>query len=411
MKRIVSLFLAMMLLSTTAFASDGDLGDYTDEPKFATEYYTSDIYEPLDEVQATSAANALDSIKAKSAVLIDITSGTVLYEKNSHEIMPPASITKIMTLILVMEAIENGKISLEDEVSVSDHAASMGGSQIWLEPNEKMTVNDLLKATCVASANDAAVALGEYIAGSEDAFVSMMNDRAAELGMKDTTFINATGLDAEGHLTTAYDISLMSRALIRHDLIKKYSTIWMDSLRDGETELVNTNRLVRFYEGTTGLKTGTTDGAGSCLSATAERQGLALCAVVMGCDTSNDRFNSARTLLDYGFANWAMYKFEPKLDEVKSVKVISGVKDLVGIALPEAKSFLIPKGKGENIVAKTEISESVEAGVEQGQVLGKIILTLDGETIGEYPLCADKSVEKMTFKNAFSLLFSQFFKL
>lgn len=411
MKRTIALFLAILVFTAAVFASDVDSDDRTGEKRVATEYFSEDMYDPLDEVSAAVAGNALDSIKAKSAILIDVTSGTVLYEKEAHKVMPPASITKIMTLILVMEAIENGKISLEDEVCVSEHAASMGGSQIWLEPNEKMTVNDLLKATCVASANDAAVALGEYVAGSEDAFVSMMNDRAAELGMKDTTFINATGLDAEGHLTTAYDISLMSRALIRHDLIKKYSTIWMDSLRDGKTELVNTNRLVRFYDGATGLKTGTTDGAGSCLSATAERQGLSLCAVVMGCETSKERFNSARTLLDYGFANWSMYTFEPKSEEISTVKVNFGVKDLVKVSPPKAKAFLIPKGKGEKIVAKTDIKESVEAAVEKGQVLGKIVLTLEDKKIGEYPLCAAESVEKMTFKNAFSILVTRFFQL
>jgi D-alanyl-D-alanine carboxypeptidase (penicillin-binding protein 5/6) len=407
---LTSITLSFCLIFTAISVSAEMLTDTSNEALYAgsiaTEYFSDDIFEPLDDVKSVvSTASSLEkNIDAKSAILIDVKSGTVLFEKDSHLKLHPASITKIMTLLLVMESIESGKISLDDEVQCSEHAASMGGSQIWLEPNETMSVDDLLKATCVASANDAATALGEYIAGSEDAFVAQMNEKAKDLGMNDTHFENCTGLDAENHMTSAYDISLMSRILIGHDKIKEYSTIWMDSLRDGKTELVNTNRLVRFYEGATGLKTGTTDDAGSCLSATAQRGGLELCAVVMGCKTSNDRFNSARTLLDYGFANYEMSEISPDAKIPKSIPVKFGVEDEVDIILPVAESFLIPKGKSNDVEKKVKLNKTIEANVEEGEILGNISLVLDGKEIGEYPLCAGKSVERMNFKNAFLIL-------
>ena len=251
----------------------------------------------------SSQAEMPVEVPAKSAILMEQSTGQVLCEMNADEQMPPASITKVMTLLLVMEAVESGRLSLEDTVTCSPHASSMGGSQIWLEVGEQMTVQDLIKATAVASANDASVALAEKVAGSEDAFVVMMNERAEQLGMTGTHFVNCTGLDAPGHLTTARDIATMSRILIQHPMIREYSSIWMDSLRGGETQLVNTNKLVRFYDGATGLKTGTTDGAGSCLAATATRNGLSLVAVSLGSATSDERFQSARNILEYGCAN------------------------------------------------------------------------------------------------------------
>ncbi|MBQ2266574.1 MAG: D-alanyl-D-alanine carboxypeptidase, partial [Clostridia bacterium] len=254
---------------------------------------------------------------------------TVLYESNCDEKLSPASITKIMSLLLVMEALDRGDITLETVVTASEHACSMGGSQIWLEPNETMTVHELLKATVIASANDACVALGELISGSEEGFVALMNARAKELGCNNTNFINCTGLDAEGHLTSAYDVAIMSSELIKHPLIKDYSTVWMDSLRNGESELVNTNKLVRFYKGATGLKTGTTSTAGYCLSATAQRDGMELVAVVMSGDTSNDRFNGAKKLLDYGFANYSFFEIEADLGDVTSIEVKKGVEGKV----------------------------------------------------------------------------------
>ncbi len=403
-KKLIATLVAASFIATPVFASDYE-GDTDGRVKLATEYYSGDIFDDLDDQYgAVPTAGSALTVKAKSSILMDVNSGKIMYENNSHEKMPPASITKIMTLILVMEAIEDGKIAINDNVTTSDHAASMGGSQIWLEPNEKMSVDDLLKATCVASANDAATALAEYVAGSEEAFVQMMNDKAAELGMKDTVFKNCTGLDADGHVSTAADIATMSRVLIKHDIIRKYSTIWMDSLRNGETQLVNTNRLVRFYDGATGLKTGTTDKAGCCLSATAERNGLELVAVVMGSDSSNDRFNAARTLLDFGFANWEMYKVKFDFSEVKPVKVKNGVKDEVKLSLPKEKPVLISKGKGSALKQKLILEESVEAKVGKGQELGKVQILLDDKVIGEYPLCADSNVEKMTFGNAFGML-------
>lgn len=352
-----------------------------------------------EEIQATSAGPA--EIKAKSAVLMEANSGQIFFENNSHEQMPPASITKIMTLLLVMEAIDNGKISLEDTPICSEHANSMGGSQIWLEVGEKMSVDDLLKAVCVVSANDASVMLAEHVAGSEDSFVELMNKRASELGMNDTVFKNVSGLDEDGHITSAYDIAIMSRELLKHDLITNYSTIWMDSLRNGETSLVNTNRLVRFYEGTTGLKTGTTDKAGKCLSASANRNGLNLIAVVLGSDTSDDRFNSAKTLLDYGFANWEVGDIPQIQDDITPVPVLHGVEEYVNIDQNPMESVVVQKGRKDDIQYNVELADDVEAPVEEGQILGKVSLTLDGEEIASYTLKASQSIEKMTFGKAF----------
>lgn len=354
-------------------------------------------------------ANAEDDLglSCKSAILIEEKTGKVLYEMNAHEKMPPASITKVMSLLLVMEAIESGKITLQDTPACSDHAASMGGSQIWLAPGETMTVNDLLKATCVASANDAIVDLAEYVAGSEDAFVQLMNERAKELGMEDTTFKNATGLDADGHLTSAYDIALMSRALLAHDLIKEYSTIWMDSLRDGKSELTNTNKLVRFYDGCTGLKTGTTDGAGSCVSASATRNGLSLVAVVMGAPTSKDRFASASKQLDFGFANWAVASPEDQSGSLAPIPVLRGVRREVEVKYEPLTSILVPKGKEKEVAQEIQMQENVTAPVESGQVVGKVVVKLDGEVIGESPITTTKEVEKMTLGRAFQIFLTE----
>ncbi|MBR2489480.1 MAG: D-alanyl-D-alanine carboxypeptidase, partial [Clostridia bacterium] len=311
-----------------------------------------DIDVPLDTETVSAAIGQTLEIKAKSAILLEPNTGTVLYEANADERLSPASITKVMSLLLVMEAIDRGDISLETVVSASEHACSMGGSQIWLEPGEGMTVDELLKATVIASANDACVALGELIAGSEEGFVAMMNEKAKELGMDNTTFMNCTGLDAAGHLTTAHDVAIMSGELIKHDLIKKYSTVWMDSLRDGKSELVNTNKLVRFYEGTTGLKTGTTSVAKYCLSATAERNGLELVAVILAGDTSNDRFNGAKKLLDYGFANYSYSLLDANLSETEAT-VQKGVKDKVAIHSTGTVSLLMPKNSKDQITRTT----------------------------------------------------------
>ena len=292
---ITAVFLLVMPLFCAPFTASAD---------YYTEYPNSDLLTALP-ASATPTNTADLKIKAKAAVLMEPHTGQVLYAQNPDEKLAPASITKVMSLLLIMEAIEQGKLTLKTKVSCSEHAASMGGSQIWLEVNEEMTVDELLRASVIASANDATVALAEAVAGSEDAFVRLMNEKAAALGMKNTTFVNACGLDADGHLTTARDVAIMSSALIKHSLIKKYSTVWMDALRDGKSELVNTNKLVRYYSGATGLKTGTTSKAGCCVSATAERDGMELVAVIMGGENSNERFSGAKKLLDYGFANWS----------------------------------------------------------------------------------------------------------
>ena len=371
----------------------------------------SDIDVPLDSALVNAAIGQTLDIKAKSVVLMEPNTGKVLYESNSDEKLPPASITKIMSLLLVMEAIDRGDITLETVVTASEHACSMGGSQIWLEPGETMTVNDLLKAAVIASANDACVALGETVAGSEEGFVALMNERAKELGMTNTHFVNCTGLDAEGHLTTAYDVAVMSSALIKHDLIKDYSTVWMETLRDGKSELVNTNKLVRFYEGTTGLKTGTTSTAKYCLSATAERNGLELVAVVMAGESSNDRFNGAKKLLDYGFANYNYSSIEAQLEENTELTVIKGTEKRVGIKPQGTLNVLLPKSASGKIERKTVLSENVTAPVKKGEVLGTVTVTLEGEQLGEIPLVASKDVERLTVGVTLGLILKGLFQL
>ena len=389
MKKLVAFLLSVcMLFCVTVSAKES--------VTVSSECDISDIDVPLDSTPVNAAIGQTLDIKAKSVVLMEPNTGKVLYEANSDEKLPPASITKIMSLLLVMEAIDRGDISLETVVTASEHACSMGGSQIWLEPGETMTVNDLLKAAVIASANDACVALGETVAGSEEGFVALMNERAKELGMTNTHFVNCTGLDAEEHLTTAYDVALMSSALIKHDLIKDYSTVWMDTLRDGKSELVNTNKLVRFYEGTTGLKTGTTSTAKYCLSATAERNGLELVAVVMAGESSNDRFGGAKKLLDYGFANYNYSSIDAGLDEKTELEVLKGTQKTVEV-LPQGNlNVLLPKSASGKIERDTALSDEVTAPVKKGDVLGTVTVTLNGERLGEIPLVAKEDVERLT---------------
>ncbi len=338
-------------------------------------------------------------INAKSAVLMDVTTGKVLLEYNADEKLFPASVTKIMTMLLVVEAIGEGKIALTDVVVCSENASKKGGSQIWLEPNEEMTVNDLLKATAIGSANDAATLLGEYISGSEEAFVSLMNERAKELGMKNTHFENATGLDdtTDTHLTTARDIGIMSVELMKHDLITDYTTVWMDSLRNGETELVNTNKLVRFYSGTTGIKTGTTNKAGCCVSASAKRDNLHLVAVVLGSANSNDRFETAKAMLNYGFANYTVA--ELKIDEIafNEVEVLGGETKSVKPYVEGDTRALLKKGDAEKLEQTVTLAENVQSPVAKNQRLGSVKFTLAGECVAELPLLASNEVKKLTF--------------
>ena len=345
-------------------------------------------------------------VKAKAAVLMDQTTGKVLMKMNEHEKLYPASVTKIMSMLLVMEAIDSNKIRLTDIVTTSPVAASKGGSQIWLKEGETMSVDELLRATAVYSANDACTALGEYVAGSDEAFVVMMNERAAQLGMKNTHFENCTGLDddSETHLTTAYDIALMSRELMKHELIKEYTTIWMDSLRDGKTELVNTNKLIRFYNGATGLKTGTTNKAGCCVSATATRDGTSLVAVVMGSENSSDRFEGAKAMLNWGFANYS--SITPQIDKklIADVNIVMGEERKITPQIPPAMSVLIPKGRENDIVQNVELVAEVEAPVESNQTLGTVTVSLDGEVLGKYNLTSPHYVDRLSFKTVFCRL-------
>ena len=345
-------------------------------------------------------------VKAKSAVLMDQTTGRVLMKMNENEKIYPASVTKIMSMLLVAEAIDSNTIRLTDEVPASTNASKKGGSQIWLKEGETMTVDELLKATAVYSANDACTALGEYIAGSDEGFVMMMNERAGELGMKNTHFDNCTGLDdtSQTHLTTAYDIALMSRELMKHQFIQQYTKIWMDSLRGGKTELVNTNKLIRFYEGATGLKTGTTSKAGCCISATATRNGTSLIAVVMGADNSKDRFEGAKAMLNWGFANYETVT--PQIDKslITDVNIIMGEERTLTPQISGDSKFLIPKGKAKNLTQEIDLAAAVEAPVESNQTLGTVTVKLDGQKLGEYKLTAPHCVERLSFKTVFARL-------
>lgn len=346
-------------------------------------------------------------IPAPSAILMDAATGTILYEKNSRERLPPASVTKVMTLLLVMEALDSGRITWEDMVTTSDHAAGKGGSQVYLEPGEQMSMDEMLKSVVVSSANDCATALAEHIAGSEEAFVQMMNQRAQELGLTDTHFVNCTGLDdgenASEHLTTAHDIAVMSRELLRHDEIRKYTTIWMDTVRNGQFGLSNTNKLVRFYEGTTGLKTGYTSTAGHCLSASAKRDGIELIAVVMHCGSSADRFQSAKALLDYGFANFALVTPEPN-DPLTPIPVRLGKVDSLTPVLQKSAPILIDKGKQAQVTRTVTLCDEVTAPVAAGQELGTLTLTAGEEILATIPIVAPEPVEKLSLWDITALI-------
>lgn len=338
-------------------------------------------------------------VAAPSAILMDAATGTVLYEKNANEKLPPASVTKVMTLLLVMEALERGQISMEDQVIASEAAAGKGGSQVYLEPGEQMSMDEMLKSVVVSSANDCATALAEHVAGSEAAFVEQMNRRAAELGMTDTHFVNCTGLDDEPnaaeHLTTAHDIAIMSRQLLMHDKIRDYTTIWMDTVRNGEFGLSNTNKLVRFYEGTTGLKTGYTSSAGHCLAASAQRDGIELIAVVLHCDSSADRFESAKALLNYGFANYALIDPLPE-EPLPTVQVKLGKESLLTPTLQASAPILIQKSQRSKVSKTITLSEEIEAPIEAGAQLGVMTLYTPEEVLAEIPIIAPKAVEKLS---------------
>lgn len=342
-------------------------------------------------------------LKVKSAILVEQTTGKILFQKNAHEKLPPASITKIMTELLTLEAIEKGQLKWDQKLTCSAHAASMGGSDIWLEPGEEMTVRDLFKAMAISSANDAAVVFAEKIGGSEKGFAAMMNRKAKELGMNDTHFVNANGLDADGHVTSAYDVMLMSKELLKHQDVFKFSTVWMDSLRGGKTQLVNTNSLIRTYDGINGLKTGSTSKAGYCISATAKRDGMQLISVIMGADNMKARFSNAAELLDYGFGGWSIITPVAK-QKSYTVNVLHGDSYTVNASAGTMTPVLVEKGKEKNIQQKSNVVSEAQAPIEKGQVLGQITLFSDGKNVGTVPVKATASVEKMTCYKAFRML-------
>lgn len=396
MKKILYIGLAIiLLLTTTSLASTSFI--WSDDS-----VYTS--VTPTEEVNL--------NLESPSCILIEQTTGKILYEKNSHEQLRPASVTKVMSVLLIMEALDSGKISLTDKVPCSENASKMGGSQIWLDVREELTVDEMLKAICVVSANDCTVAMAEFLAGSTEAFVEKMNAKARELGMKDTCFKNCHGLDEDGHVTSSYDISLMSRELLqKHPTITKYTTIWTDTLRDGKSELTNTNKLIRNYKGATGLKTGSTGLALYNLSASATKNDLSLIAVIMKAPSTKVRFAEAQKLLDYGFNNYSYIQFAKKGNRVKSVPVNKGVESLVEVNYEQDSGCLLPKGKERNVEEIVNIPEYVNSPIQGGDKIGEVRYMLDGEQIGYTNLIAANTVKKINLSNMFETVFFSWFRV
>lgn len=378
----------------------------------AAEDEVSDGYTRLAGADLELAINKGDSLSfnAAAVILVENKTGISLYEANADQPRAIASITKVMTIILVMEAIEAGKIKLDDRVSASTHAYETGGAQIWLEPGEVMTVDELLRAVTVASANDAAVALAEYVGGSEEEFVSMMNERAKQLGMTKTTFKNCNGLDEEGHISCARDVAAMSREVLRHELVRKYITIWQDELRGGETELTNTNKLLKRYDGITGIKTGTTDDAGVCITASAERNGMELIAVVLGSPSGEERFQAATTLLNYGFANFEVAKIDAH-GGYKEPKVSFGTTDNLQISYTLPEHVVVEKGKAQSVSVLSDIREKVEAPIKKGDVVGEIRVFCEKTLIYSTPVLAAGDVPRLTFKLSAGMLLKELIKM
>lgn len=362
-------------------------------------------------VSADLQDNSLN-LESTGAILIEQSTGEILYEQNCHEQLRPASVTKVMSLLLIMEALDRGDITLDTMIPCSEHARSMGGSQIWLDTTETLSVHDMLKAICVVSANDCTVAMAEYIAGSEEIFVSQMNNRAKELGMNDTNFVNCHGIDADGHVTSAYDISIMSRELLmNHPSIIDYTTIYMDTLRDGKSELVNTNKLLRTYNGCTGLKTGSTGLALYNLSASATRDGLSLIAVIMHAPTTATRFAEAKKLLDYGFANFSSVSFGNTGDVVASVEVEKGVSSNVNAVFNSSASVIIKKGLEKNVVQNISLDQNIKAPISQGQKIGTATYTLNDEILATVDIVAETEIKKSTLFNMTTNLYSHWFNM
>lgn len=362
------------------------------------------------EVSRIEGETNIFNLQAKCAILVDSASGSILFEKNSHERLSIASITKIMSMLLIMEAVDSGKTAFKDMIQVSDHAYSMGGSQVYLKPGEQFTVEEMLKAVAIHSANDATVALAEKVAGSEEAFVAMMNDKTKELEMKDTNFLDCSGLTDEGHYSSAYDIAIMSRELItKHPGILKYTSIWQDTFRDGEFALNNRNKLIRFYEGANGLKTGFTAKAGHCLAATAQRNDMQLIAVVLGEPDSNTRFAETRKLLDYGFANFEASLINTKGEVIQEVEVKKGLQTKVNVIYKNDVNLLLRKGDKDKIERIFNIDESLTAPVQQNQTVGEVIYKVDGKEVGKVESITESAVEKASFIKLFFRMILEWF--
>lgn len=414
-KILIYILLSLLILSfatySLAFDEDSIYVWSNNSSSVSTSISPSSYEQQTDNLNSETNENFL-GITSGGAILMDQKTGKVLYEYNVHEKLRPASVTKVMTILLIMEAIDTGTISLDDNVPCSEKASNMGGSQIWLDTTETLTVNEMLKAICVVSANDCCVAMSEYIAGSEELFVELMNKRAKELGMNDTTFKNCHGIDEDGHLTSSYDIALMSRELItKHPKITDYTTIWMDSLREGTSELVNTNKLIRNYEGATGLKTGSTSTALFNLSATATRDNLSLIAVIMRGETSAIRFEEAQKLLDYGFSNFEYVQCSKKDDLLKTLSVDKGIVGTVDAIFEEDSGCLINKGKSKDITSNISLRDNISAPIVKDQKLGEVTYSIGNEIISKVNIVAKEDVKKLNLVNMSARVIEDWFTM
>lgn len=405
-KLSLSLFSTLLIVQILLFTTIKTYGNFE-----SYIWQNSDTSTEVNTNTITDNSNHLN-LESASAILIEQSTGQILYAHNIHEQLRPASVTKVMSILLIMEAIDSGKISLADNVPCSPHAASMGGSQIWLDTKETLTVDDMLKAICVNSANDCVVAMAEFIAGTEEGFVQMMNDKASQLGMSDTTFKNCHGLDEDGHVSSSYDISLMSRELLsKHPDITKYTTIWMDTLRDGKTQLSNTNKLIKNYNGATGLKTGSTSLALYNLSASATRNDLSLIAVVMKAPNTKTRFAEAQKLLDYGFSNFSYKSLGKSGDCIQNINISKGTQDLLPIILENDAGILLSKENEKNIEQSISINENISAPISKGQKVGEITYSLDGDTLLTVNLISQISIDKINILSMTQNIYSKWFDL
>ncbi len=401
-KNIINIFIILLMLFYLLIPISYGFSDFP--------VWNSNISSTFIETSATPSVSL--ELESESAILIEQNSGQILYEHNIHEQLRPASVTKIMSILLIMEQIDSGKLLYTDKITCSENATSMGGSQIWLDSTEQLTVDEMLKAICVVSANDCVVALAEHIAGTQSAFVNMMNDKAKELGMNDTVFKNCHGLDEDGHLTSSYDIALMSRELLtKHPDIIKYTTIYMDSLRDGKSQLVNTNKLIRTYNGITGLKTGSTSLALYNLSASATRDNLSLIAVIMKAPSTKVRFAEAKLLLDYGFNNYSYYKFGNKNDVVKNISVSKGTVDNVDVVIDSDCGTLLAKGTEKEVVQNINLPNNISAPIEKGQIIGTITYSLNDNVIGRANIVSSSDIDKLNIFTIFKKVFNTWINL